>query len=168
MKGKRILFYLSEILIIFGILFVYNYLSLGNYGTPFGINLEEMDNRVIIEEYDWKGNVSNQFQLDESRLDNPKESIVTVEVLEYQFKGTFAAVVSLVLSLLSSFYIKVISDKLNIPLRSGHISAKWSRIFLILILGIYIAVSIMTVLKYNDLIIESENLLNELEPYLRK
>ncbi|WP_079524878.1 hypothetical protein [Halobacillus hunanensis] len=158
MKGKKIFFYLSYILIICGIFIVYNYLSFGNYGTPFGVNIEEMDNRVIIQEYDWKGSVSNQFQ-----LENLKENNIELEVLESQFKKTFSILVTLALILLSGIYIKISSNKLNVSTNKLDIPVIWSRIFFILLFGLFVVLSIMTILQYNDLIIQSENLLNELD-----
>ncbi len=162
MKKGKIVFFVAEICMFCGILFLFNYLSFGNYHTPFGVNFEEMDNRIMIEKYDWKGSVSSQYILRESRLDIPKEKLVAAEVMEYEFKNTFASVVVLVFAILFSICFKIISVKFDIPLKSVHISAAWSRIFLILIMAGFVAISVHTAINYNDLIMESEKLLNEL------
>ncbi|WP_163530251.1 hypothetical protein [Halobacillus ihumii] len=162
MKKGKIVFFVAEICMFCGILFVFNYLSFGNYHAPFGVNFEEMDNRIMIEKYDWKGSVSSQYILRESRLDIPNEKLVEIEVLEYEFKETFATVVTLILALLFSICFKVFSVKFNIPLKSLHISAAWSRIILTLVIAGFVAISVRTGINYNDLIMESEKLLNEL------
>ncbi len=69
----------------------------------------------------------------------------------------------LVLALLFSICLKVISVKFDIPLKRVHISATWSRIFLILIMVVFVAISVRTGIDYKNMIVESGKLLNELK-----
>ncbi|WP_079529667.1 hypothetical protein [Halobacillus hunanensis] len=86
MKKGKIIFFGAEICMLCGILIVFNYFSFGNYNVPFGVNIEDMESRIIIERYDWKGSVSSQYILNESRLDIPNDTLVAAKVMESEFK----------------------------------------------------------------------------------
>ena len=67
---KKIWFRISKVLLIIGIYSLFFYLSVGDYHVPLGTGFEIQSEKTIVEEYDWKGEVSSQYTIASSHLDD--------------------------------------------------------------------------------------------------
>ncbi len=157
------------LLFFLGIFIVFNILSLGDYNVPFGVNVKEIDEQVtLIEKYNWRGNIINQHYVNEGSVEENLNELTYLQINESQFKKNFALVISLILFIFYFPFSRAISKKFNIKEDKSVLSPFWEKFFLILAIGIYMVVLINVFVQYPELMEETQELINELEPYIEK
>ncbi|ASF39153.1 hypothetical protein CEH05_08490 [Halobacillus halophilus] len=159
---KKIWFRISKVLLIIGIYSLFFYLSVGDYHVPLGTGFEIQGEKTIVEEYDWKGEVSSQYTIASSHLDDS----IKPHVLPQRFKQVFAGMVLIALIPFQIAY-EVIGERF-FPRSRPYINRFWHVVLSIVGLCIYVAAVIFLVTKYQEHIAESEAYLKTLEPYLMK
>ncbi|MCA1013027.1 hypothetical protein [Halobacillus halophilus] len=159
---KKIWFRISQFFLTLGVFTLVFYLSVGDYHVPLGTDFEIQGEKTIVEEYDWKGEVSSQYTIASSHLDNS----IKTHVLPDRFKQVFANVVLVLLVPVQIAY-SMAGDKLFPPSRL-YINRFWRIVLNVVGLCIYLAAAIFLVTKYQEYIAESETYLKSLEPYLLK
>lgn len=157
------------ILFFAGIFLIFNFLSLGDYHVPFGVEVKEVDEQVtLVEKYNWRGHTTNQYYINEGALDKNLKELTGLVMNESEFKKNFALVVSFLLFLFYFPFSKVLSKKLKMKEGESVLSPFWERFFKLLAVGIFAGVFFYVFMQYPELMEETEKLIEELEPYTEK
>ena len=159
---KKIWFRISQFLLTLGIFTLVFYLSVGDYHVPLGTGFEIQGEKTIVEEYDWKGEVSSQYTIASYHLDNS----IKPHILPQRFKQVFANVILVMLVPVQISY-SVAGEKF-FPQSRPYINRFWRIVLNVVGLCIYVAAVIFLITKYQEHITESETYLKTLEPYLMK